>query len=136
MKKSTTTQATVEVKSFKHSDHLRAIKAEASRRCRARAKAITNGELITPVDDYTIKELGLNRDELYILGRKKLLDNIINKLNKRVSRYINGTRSFADVVIDLIDVIEEEIARLPASAGRIEKIKALEEEIKRLKSIK
>lgn len=35
-------------KVFKHSAELRAQKAEASRRCRARQKALANGETISP----------------------------------------------------------------------------------------
>ena len=58
---------------------------------------------------YTIKECDLNRDELYILGRKKLLDDIIDKLLRRLKRYSNGTRNFRTVSQDIIDVVVDEI---------------------------
>lgn len=40
---------------FKHTAELREIKKEASRRCRARQKAIANGETITP--DLAVRSL-------------------------------------------------------------------------------
>lgn len=59
--------------------------------------------------EYSIDHYDLNRDELYIEGRKKILDSIIEKLAKRLERYTNNTRSFNQVFEDVIDIIKEEI---------------------------
>jgi uncharacterized protein (TIGR02646 family) len=64
---------------------------------------------LTDRGKYSIEKYNLNRDELYLDGRKKILDDIIDKLVKRLERYTNNERSFKEVSIDVIDVIEEDI---------------------------
>jgi uncharacterized protein (TIGR02646 family) len=59
--------------------------------------------------EYSIEKFGLNRDELYLNGRKQLLDSIIEKFARRLERYTNRTRSFSEVADDIIDIIKEEI---------------------------
>lgn len=53
----------------------------------------------------------LNRDELYINGRKKKRDDIERMLITRLNRYINGERNAIYVLEDLTDIIEENIVR-------------------------
>jgi uncharacterized protein (TIGR02646 family) len=51
----------------------------------------------------------LNRDELYVNGRKKKRDDIEYKFLIRLERYEDGNRTAIAVIQDLIDVIDEEI---------------------------
>ena len=66
---------------------------------------------LSPRGVYTIDELGLNRDELYIDGRKKLIDDIERKLLQKLKRYSEGMRKARVTCQDLTDVIIEEIIR-------------------------
>jgi uncharacterized protein (TIGR02646 family) len=57
----------------------------------------------------SIFHYNLNRDELSINGRKRILDSINKKLSKRLDRYISGAISAKIVHDQLTDVIEEDI---------------------------
>jgi 5-methylcytosine-specific restriction endonuclease McrA len=72
-----------------------------------------NGELVglTNEGSESIIIYDLNRDELYINGRKKKRDDIERLLLTRLKRYINGKRNANDVLDDLTDIIEENIVR-------------------------
>ncbi len=64
---------------------------------------------LTSRGEYSIKKYDLNRDELFLLGRKKILDDIIVKFTKRLDRYCKGDSIFKQTAIEIIDIIEEEI---------------------------
>jgi len=51
----------------------------------------------------------LNRDELYLDGRKKLLDIIIFKLAKRLQRYSDGITDMKSTHLQILDIIKEDI---------------------------
>lgn len=53
----------------------------------------------------------LNRDELFVNGRKKKKDDIEIKFLKRLDRYQNGERGANIVITELIDVINEDILK-------------------------
>ncbi|MEP4091777.1 hypothetical protein [Reichenbachiella sp.] len=57
----------------------------------------------------SIQKYDLNRDELYLEGRKKILDLLIRKLSTRLSRYSNKSRNLNDTSKDIIDVVVEDI---------------------------
>lgn len=70
-----------------------------------------NGKLdrITIRGRTTIDICKLNRDELYLNGRKKIVDEIFSKLFKRLDRYNSGERSASFVILDIEDIINDEI---------------------------
>lgn len=59
--------------------------------------------------EISIEKYNLNRDELYLDGRKQLLDKLIKKLAKRLKNYSNGNRSLREVYLDIVDTIVEDI---------------------------
>lgn len=64
---------------------------------------------LTPRGGVSIIQYNLNRDELYINGRKRIKDRILSKFLTRLERYILGTRTSVEVIEDLKDVIKEDI---------------------------
>lgn len=70
-----------------------------------------NGKIFHYTDkgEESIEVYNLNRDELYVNGRKKIKDDIADKFAKRLERYINGDRTVRVVLDDLNDIISEEI---------------------------
>jgi hypothetical protein len=75
---------------FKHSAELREIKKDASRRCRARAKAITNGELLSP--DLAIRTA--HKIALKLENFKMRVGNKLVRLNR------NGGEAVALIVTE------------------------------------
>lgn len=57
----------------------------------------------------SISKYNLNRDELYINGRKQILDDIIEKLGKRYKKYKENRIDYKALYLELTDVIIEEI---------------------------
>lgn len=57
----------------------------------------------------SIEIYDLNRDELYVDGRKKILDSIIEQMLVKLNRYSLGHRNFKTTVEDIIDIILNEI---------------------------
>ena len=55
------------------------------------------------------RHYNLNRDELFVNGRKKKKDDIEAKFLRRLDRYLTGQRSALYVIEDLVDIINEEI---------------------------
>ncbi|TDO05427.1 hypothetical protein [Sunxiuqinia elliptica] len=64
---------------------------------------------LTERGEYSITRYDLNRDELYVNGRKRLLDGIIEKFAKKLDRYQRDERNFKSVSEDIVDIIKGEI---------------------------
>lgn len=62
----------------------------------------TRGEL-------SIKRYSLNRDELYLDGRKKLLDEVLKKIGNRFLKYTNKEIDIKNLYSQIVDIIKEEI---------------------------
>jgi uncharacterized protein (TIGR02646 family) len=59
--------------------------------------------------EISIKRYNLNRDELYLEGRKQLLDDFLKKIAKRLQRFTDKLASAEQVYIEVVDVIIEDI---------------------------
>jgi len=59
--------------------------------------------------EVSIRMYNLNRDELYLDGRKKILDSVIIKFAKRLKRYSDGNFTCKSTCSQIIDIIEEDI---------------------------
>lgn len=57
----------------------------------------------------SIKNYNLNRDELYLDGRKKLLNNLIKKIAKRFLKFTSGEISEKSLNSEIIDIIVEDL---------------------------
>jgi hypothetical protein len=70
-----------------------------------------HGKLISITDrgQVSIEKYDLNRDELYVIGRKKIIDDFKGKLYKRLDYYHNKVRSEATVIEDINLLIRENI---------------------------
>ncbi|MEP0368028.1 MAG: HNH endonuclease [Cyclobacteriaceae bacterium] len=66
-------------------------------------------EHLSDKGEESIRVYDLNRDELYVNGRQKFIDEFLKKITKRVERYSNGQRSFEVAKQDVEDVIYENI---------------------------
>ena len=67
--------------------------------------------------EISIKRYNLNRDELYLEGRKQLLDDLIKKMAKRLQKFTDKTRNAKDVYEDIVNIIVEEIIEPIESNG-------------------
>jgi uncharacterized protein (TIGR02646 family) len=77
-------------------------------------KFLPSGKIVdsnSPRGTLSIKVYGLNRDELWINGRKKIVDDLLYKFGRRIDRYVSGERAAIVVIDDLKDIIEEDIWR-------------------------
>lgn len=57
----------------------------------------------------SIERYNLNRDELYLDGRKKLLDNLIKKIAKRFHKFTDGDITVKNLNSEIIDIVVEEL---------------------------
>lgn len=71
-----------------------------------------DGEVLflTPEGEESRLRYGLNREELYVNGRKRIKEEIELKLLKRLERYQNG-RNAKYVFTEIIDIINEDIIK-------------------------
>ncbi|MDR2276158.1 MAG: HNH endonuclease [Sphingobacterium sp.] len=69
------------------------------------------GKLLDLTDrgDISIELYDLNRDELYLNGRKKIIDNIYSKLFRVLNRYLQNNRNAEMVIVDIEDIIKDMI---------------------------
>lgn len=73
----------------------------------------SKGKLLDLTDrgKISIDRYDLNREELYLNGRKKIIDELYQKLFRRLNRYVTGKRNASLVIEDILDVIKEDIVR-------------------------
>jgi uncharacterized protein (TIGR02646 family) len=59
--------------------------------------------------EISIDKYNLNRDELYLNGRKKIIDDIVRKIGKRFDKHIDGLIDKKNLFEQIVTVIEEDI---------------------------
>jgi uncharacterized protein (TIGR02646 family) len=66
-------------------------------------------DFLTARGDISIQRYDLNRDELWLNGRKKIIDELMEKFSRRLDRYVSRRISASIVLDELLDIIYENI---------------------------